>query len=159
MRAPTWVALIAACLLGALCSAQEQPPDTTTATQPQVAADSARGPSPMGSFFKSLLVPGWAQAELDRDLTGALFVAFEGLAMAMTLKANEQVAYLESIGSPAAEGKRQEREDWAVLWVFNHLFSGLEAFVAAHLAGFPEDLRIRVIPGGVALQIPWAPLR
>lgn len=113
----------------------------------------------MGSFFKSLLVPGWAQAELGRDVTGAVFVAFEGLAMAMTLKANQQLTYLESIGSPAAEGKRQEREDWTVLWVFNHLFSGLEAFVSAHLYEFPEDLRVRAIPGGVAVQIPWSPFR
>jgi hypothetical protein len=109
----------------------------------------------MEAFLKSLAVPGWGQAELDRHLTGALFVAFEGIAMAMTIKANQQMSYLESIDSPAAEGKRQEREDWLVLWIFNHVFSGLEAFVSAHLRGFPDDLSVRAIPGGLSIEIPW----
>lgn len=124
---------------------------------PQVVVDSATGPRPMEAFFKSLAVPGWGQAELDRHVTGALFVAFEGLAMAMTIKANQQIAYLESIESPAVEGKRQEREDWLVLWIFNHLFSGLEAFVSAHLSGFPEDLNVRATPQGLTIGLPLPP--
>ena len=36
-----------------------------------------------------------------------------------------------------------------MLLVFNHLFAGLEAYVSAHLADFPGDLRFQAVPGGV----------
>jgi hypothetical protein len=41
-----------------------------------------------------------------------------------------------------------------VLWIFNHLFSGAEAFVSAHLQDFPRDLRIRAMPGGIGVSLP-----
>jgi hypothetical protein len=37
--------------------------------------------------------------------------------------------------------------------VFNHLFSGAEAFVSAHLRHFPPDLRLRAVPGGIAVSL------
>lgn len=160
MSGPALVAiLLATWLVAARPVCAQEPPTRPDSAQlvpePQQSVDEvARGPGPMEAFFKSLAVPGWGQAELDRHLTGALFVAFEGIAMSMTIKANQQMRYLESIDSPAAEGKRQEREDWIVLWVFNHLFSGLEAFVSAHLQEFPDDLRLAATPAGVTISIP-----
>jgi hypothetical protein len=41
-----------------------------------------------------------------------------------------------------------------VLWGFNHLFSGAEAYVAAHLRDFPRDLKVRAFPGGVGVSVP-----
>jgi hypothetical protein len=43
-----------------------------------------------------------------------------------------------------------------VLLGFNHLFAGLEAYVSAHLADFPGDLRFEAVPGGVgaAMSLP-----
>ena len=43
-----------------------------------------------------------------------------------------------------------------MLWIFNHLFSGAEAYVSAHLQDFPSDLRLQVAPGrlGVSLPLP-----
>ena len=32
--------------------------------------------------------------------------------------------------------------------VFNHLMSGLEAYVSAHLYDFPADLQLRALPNG-----------
>jgi len=104
--------------------------------------------SPMGAFWRSLLVPGWGQAKLNRKLTGGLFIAFEGLAIGMVIKSSHQLGYMERTGHPNAEAKKAEREDWITLLVFNHLMSGLEAFVAAHLWDFPGDLEIRATPGG-----------
>jgi hypothetical protein len=112
--------------------------------------------SPFNALWRSLLIPGWGQARLNRKLTGGMFVAWEGVTLGMTLKTRSELRYLRRIGSGRGDAKRQEHEDWLVLLAFNHLFSGLEAFVSAHLADFPGDLRFEAVPGGVgaALSFP-----
>src|SRR5437773_10801623 len=72
----------------------------------------------------------------------------------MTLKAQSEMHYLRTTRSANLSAKRQEVQDWTVLWVFNHLFSGAEAFVAAHLQDFPKDLKLRAFPGGVGISLP-----
>jgi hypothetical protein len=111
----------------------------------------------MGSFWRSVLLPGWGQARLNRKLTGGIFLGWEGVTLGMSLKTRHELAYLRRTGSGRAEDKRREHEDWLVLLAFNHLFSGLEAYVSAHLADFPGDLRIQAVPGGVggAMSIPF----
>ncbi len=116
-------------------------------------------PKPLNYFFRSLLLPGWGQASLDRKLTGGIFIAFEGIALGMALKANAELGYLDRTGSDRVEDKRRERQDWFVLMGANHLFSGLEAFVSAYLFDFPGDLQLRALPGGrtgvgIALPVP-----
>jgi hypothetical protein len=71
----------------------------------------------------------------------------------MTLKTRHELDYLRSIGSARADAKRQEHEDWLVLLAFNHVFAALEAYVGAHLADFPGDLKIRAMPGGVGASL------
>jgi hypothetical protein len=104
----------------------------------------------MGAFFRSLTIPGWGQAKLDRRLTGGIFLAFEGLALGMAIKADRELQYLKSRDEPqeAIDDKRQEREDWITLVVFNHLFAALDAFVGSHLYDFPEDVKLRASPSG-----------
>lgn len=121
-------------------------------------AGSATRPSPLNYFARSLLVPGWGQASLDRKLTGGIFVAFEGIALAMALKAHHELGYLERTGSARVEDKRAERQDWFFLVAFNHLFSGLEAYVSASLFDFPGDLRMQPLGEGrtgVGMTLPW----
>ena len=116
---------------------------------PRPLADSVpRRPAPLNFFFRSLVVPGWGQAALDRKLTGGLFVAFEGLAWSMMLKSNVEQRYLNSADPTTATFRKAERQDWIALIVFNHLFSALEAYVSAHLLDFPPDLAVRPLPGG-----------
>lgn len=116
---------------------------------PVAAPDSvAHRPSPMSYMGRSFLLPGWGQAALDRKLTGALFVGFEGLAIGMALKTGNELRYLDRTDTAAASFRRRERQDWIVLIVFNHLFSGLEAYVSAHLIDFPADLHLRALPSG-----------
>ncbi len=115
--------------------------------------------APLGYFFRSLVVPGWGQAALDRKLTGGLFVAFEGLAISMAMKTATELRYLDRADTTTAAFRRGERQDWIVLIVFNHLFSALEAYVSAHLIDFPRDLHLRALPGarpglGVTISIP-----
>ena len=113
-----------------------------------VDSTTARRPAPLNFFFRSLLIPGWGQASLDRKLTGGIFLAFEGLALGMALKADAELDYLERVGSERVDDKRRERQDWFVLMGVNHLFAGLEAFVSANLFDFPGDLTARPLPGG-----------
>lgn len=142
-------------------AAQAVPPADSAAARPAV-ADSLRPlVSPLPAFFRSLLLPGWGQAVLDRKLTGGLFLAWEGVTLGMTLKAHQELQHIrrteDTRDLPAGQresallrSKKAEREDWLVLLVFNHLFSGLEAYVSAHLWDFPEDLRLRALPAGPA---------
>ena len=131
------------------------PPAAVVAQEPAVAdpppsmADTLVRPiSPMGAFWRSFLLPGWGQARLDRKLTGGIFLAWEGVTLGMSLKTRHELAYLRRTDSERADTKRREHEDWVVLLVFNHLFAGLEAYVSAHLADFPGDLRLQAVPGG-----------
>ena len=113
---------------------------------------------PMGAFWRSFLLPGWGQAVTDRHTTGAAFVAWEGVTAMMTFKAQQEANYFKAIGSPNVRLKRQEVQDWLILWIFNHLFSGAEAYVSAHLRDFPPDLEVRAFPGGFGISVPLPPL-
>ncbi len=42
--------------------------------------------------------------------------------------------------------RRQQREDWLSFGVFFLLLGGADAFVAAHLAGFPDPLEVAIRP-------------
>lgn len=143
MRGPLPVLLLLGCFATA-GHAQTPAPPAPAATV------AAPRPRPLGYFARSLLIPGWGQAAMDRKLTGGLFVAFEGVAIGMALKANHELRYLERTGSGRVEDKRQERQDWFVLIGVNHLLAGLEAFVSANLYDFPGDLRMRRLPDGRA---------
>jgi len=108
----------------------------------------------MGAFLRSLLVPGWGQAATGRRVTGAVFTAWEGVTVMMTLKAQSEMHYLKETRSPNVSAKRQEVQDWIVLWAFNHLFSVAAAFVSAHLQDFPKDLKLRALPRGIGISVP-----
>ncbi len=127
-----------------------QTPDTARAP---VAADTTHRVGPMGAFWRSLLLPGWGQAQTGRLTAGALFASWEGVCAMMTFKAQSETHYLKESGSANLRAKRQEVQDWVVLWAFNHLFAGAEAYVSAHLQDFPEDLKVRVFPGGVGVTV------
>ena len=118
-----------------------------------VAPDTAHRIKPFNAFWRSLLLPGWGQAETGRPVTGALFAAWEGVTAMMTLKAQSEVHYLREAGSTNVGAKRQEVQDWLVLWIFNHFFSGAEAFVSAHLQDFPKDLKVQAFPRGVGVTV------
>jgi hypothetical protein len=124
--------------------------DSTRVASP----DTSHRVSPGGAFRRSLLFPGWGQAATGRHTTGALFIAWEGTTMMMTLKARQEANYMQRIGASGLKLKRQEVQDWMVLWIFNHLFAGAEAYVSAHLQGFPKDLHVQSVPGGIGISVP-----
>src|SRR5213078_3390312 len=109
--------------------------------------------SPLAAMGRSLLLPGWGQSVLQRRVTGAVFVFWEGVTLTMTLKASHQLQYDRAIGSDKVKAKKQEVQDWLVLLVFNHLFAGAEAYVAAQLWDFPAEAEIRALPTGFGVGI------
>ncbi len=48
--------------------------------------------------------------------------------------------------------RRLHREDWVALLVFNHLFAGADAFVAAQLWDLPGKLAVRATPDGAMIR-------
>ncbi|MFZ5624123.1 MAG: hypothetical protein ACOY71_06800 [Gemmatimonadota bacterium] len=150
-----WLALASAAF--AQDTTQVRPPSDTLprvrldvpASQDTVPEAARRPIGPMGAFWRSALVPGWGQARLDRKLAAAGFIAVEGIMLGMTLKATNELRYLEGIGDTTrASAKRAERQDWLVLLAFNHLLAGIEAYVSSHLWDFPGDLELRRMPNG-----------
>ena len=136
------------------------PAADTTAPEPIVPLEPATADTvpagqvgPMGAFWRSFLLPGWGQAALGRRTAAGIFVAVEGATLAMTVKTMREVSYLRRVGSERLDDKKQEREDWLVLLAFNHLLSGLEAYVSAQLWDFPGDLHVRRVPGGAAAEV------
>ena len=125
----------------------------------QIKGDSVRPVPPVtpgGAFLRSLILPGWGQARLDRNVTGGLFLTWEGVCAAMVWKAQWQLDYARARGKFVAS-HTQEREDWIVLLVFNHLLAGAEAYVSANLYDFPATLKVRALPGGatgIGLEVP-----
>jgi hypothetical protein len=149
------LALLLSIMVGARdLPAQAAPPPS----RPAVPTDTVARQyiSPFNALWRSLLLPGWGQARLNRKLAAGLFVAWEGVTLGMSIKTSQELKYLRRTNSGRADDKRQQHEDWLVLLAFNHLFAGLEAYVSAHLADFPGDLRFEALPGGVGagLSVP-----
>jgi hypothetical protein len=87
------LAAIVALLTPAAAAAQQadsaavQQADSAAATaQARRVPLESRGVSPRGAFLRSLLVPGWGQAQLDRGTAGALFVITEAMSATMAIK-------------------------------------------------------------------------
>lgn len=138
--------------------------------------------SPGRAFLYSLVLPGSAQAVLGRGRTGALIMAFESVALVMIREsalglreARRNVAdsvivgYVDAQGQPAVRYERtpfsqalirtrqEQLEDWIAVMVGNHLFSALDAFVAAHLWDVPLEVTVRTEARtrGLALRLYW----
>ena len=129
---------------------------------------------PKTALFRSLLIPGWGQASLDRGAAGATYFALEAGSIAMLIFAKKELAVAKraardstfvndsTLGAPPelasrVRVRRLQVEDWAALIFFTHLFSAADAFVSAHL----WDVRVQVHGGqemrsaGVTATIPW----
>jgi len=103
--------------------------------------------SPSQAFLRSLLIPGWGQASLNRNVTGGVFVTFEGIAVTMVWKSQWQLRYAR-VRDKYVKSHTQERQDWITLLVFNHLMAAAEAYVSAHLYDFPVGLQMQTLPDG-----------
>ena len=112
--------------------------------------------SPAKALFRSLVIPGWGQASLDRGTAGAIFATVEVVSLGMLSQAKAELRAAKRVASDsvvgpgglpvpnplqAVVGQRQAAvEDWTVLLIFNHLISAADAFVAAHLWNVPVEV-------------------
>lgn len=134
---------------------QQQPEDSVQARADSIVRTRAKGDSvrprppisPSTAFFRSLLVPGWGQSTLGRNGMAGIFVGFEGFAAIMVWKSSWQLNYARA-RNKYVKSHTQEQQDWIVLLIFNHLMSGAEAYVSAHLYDFPATLKMRAMPNG-----------
>ena len=148
-----WLPLLL-CLAGAPLAAQDStraaaPPADTSRTS----ADSAilHRPSATGNMLKSLLVPGWGQLSLGRELTALIFIAGEAGTATMVVQSQRDLNRAREAGDSALMDKyHQKREDWLVYMGINHVLSALEAYVSAKLWDFPPDLDLRAGPEGIS---------
>lgn len=115
--------------------------------------------TPTGAFLRSLVLPGWGQARLQRNVTAGVFIAFEGIAATMVWKAGWQLDFARE-RNKYVKSHTQEREDWIALLIFNHLISAAEAYVSSNLYDFPEGLKAQAVPlpngrTGIGLSVPF----
>jgi hypothetical protein len=92
--------------------------------------------SPMGAFFRSLVLPGWGQVSVDQPGRGAFYFAMEAGSLWMLLKTNAKLNAARR-ATPLDDdlvGLREDQfEDGATLAVFWALFAGVDAWVSAQL--------------------------
>ena len=133
-----------------LAAESVQAPTQVPATEPLAMqpppADSA-GPmapvSPMGAFFRSLVLPGWGQVSVDQPGRGAFYFAMQAGSLWMLFKTNAKLnaakrSYPRNEDLIAA--REAQFEDWAALAVFWALFSGVDAWVSAQLWDFKGEV-------------------
>ena len=93
--------------------------------------------SPMGAFFRSLILPGWGQASVDQPVRGAFYFTMEAASLWMLFKTQSKLDAAVRAGDDELAASRQDqKEDWIVLAVFWALFSGVDAWVSTHLWSF-----------------------
>ncbi|HUX33365.1 MAG TPA: hypothetical protein VMV51_05785 [Gemmatimonadaceae bacterium] len=135
--------------------------------------------SPGRSFAYSFLVPGYAQTVLGRPRASALFIAFEAVAVTMLRQAQFDLRQARNAGTdsvvvswwdPATQqaakvlrpspysatlvrSRRAHVEDWVASIIANHLFSGLDAYVAANLWDVPAELAVHPTAAGANIGV------
>lgn len=124
--------------------------------------DSAGLPTARGAFLRSLVLPGWGQAYVGATSRGALYFALEAGSVWMAYSTGRRLAdarqtddLLRDAGvlgldedSDLVISREGQREDWVAISIFLLLFSGADAYVAAHLADFDAHVGVRPGPGG-----------
>jgi hypothetical protein len=110
--------------------------------------------SPGGAFIRSLVIPGWAQAELGAEARGAFYLFAEAFSLFMIARTQMRLTHAERNlpdDHPLVEGRRQQREDWIALAVFWSFFAAADGWISVHLYGFDE--RTGLEPEQVALEV------
>ena len=177
-------ALCLALLMAIAAPGAAQTPDTTRVAIDTVTATLERKPplSPRRAFLYSLALPGYSQSVLGRHRAGALQVAFEAVSLVMVrmsaadlrearrnLADSIPISFVTAAGDTATvrarsqwtselvRARRAHVEDWIAVWAANHLFSALDAFVAAHLWDLPAEVALTATPRstGLALKLHW----
>jgi len=133
--------------------------------------DSLRRPpiSPRRAMLLSLLIPGAAQARLQRPHAAMLFAAFEVISLGMARKSAMDLREAKAAGgdsvptgyaidpatgaaiptgytqnrlAPRVSARHAHYEDWLAALIFNHIIAAADAYVAANLWDFKANVSI-----------------
>jgi hypothetical protein len=109
---------------------------------PEAGPDTTRsGPTPMGAFFRSLILPGWGQFAADRPGRGVFYVTAQTATLYMVIRTQRRINRADDNGDTGlADSRREQREDWIVLAAFWSLASAVDAWVSAHMWGFEGEV-------------------
>ncbi len=106
--------------------------------------DSLKPPvTPMGAFVRSLVIPGWGQAAVDQPGRGAFYFAAGAFTGFMVVKSQSELDAARRANpqdQALVDSKKGKRETWIVLALFTALFSGVDAWVSAHLWDFEGEI-------------------
>lgn len=148
----------------------------TLIKQPAIANRVKSGPpiSPKRAFFTSLLLPGYAQARLDRQTSSMIYAVFEIISIGMLSKSAQDLRSAKRLGGDSViigyqagaggemlpvygeprinteriKARKLHYEDWIAALAFNHLISAADAYVAAYLWDFKANLEVQSSPTG-----------
>lgn len=161
IRSTTLIWLVVA-LAGAPARAQDVVPVDSGAAAPSedtLRPDTLFPQPPIsggGAFLRSLVLPGWGQAELGSEARGAFYFFAEAFSLFMIARTQARLSHAKRNypdDASVVKSRRQQREDWIALAVFWALFSGADAWVSVQLYGFDE--RTGLSPDDVALEVGW----
>jgi hypothetical protein len=158
MTSRVFALALALAVAGPAASLLAQQPEGVPASQ---GPDTLFTPPPLtpgGAFLRSLVVPGWAQAELGFETRGAFYFLAEGFSLFMVARSQIRLSHAERTApdpetSDLVSARRQQREDWIALAVFWAFFSAADGWVSVHLFGFEERTGLR--PEDVAFRVGW----
>lgn len=112
-------------------------------------------PSPKAALIKSAIIPGWGQFYNGRMIKGAAFFSTQVFIGYQFFRWNDRL-------HQAAEKEKKEqieytRNTWAWRYLAVYLLCVADAYVDAHLAGFPEEetlsLNFQPISGGWQMSL------
>lgn len=105
---------------------------------PQSPPDTADNlPSPRGALIRSVIIPGWGQAYTGHYLKAAGFLGTHAFFAYKFYDVHQQ---LDTISDVTERNKTEYRRNtWAWRYLAAYLLCITDAYVDAHLAGFPED--------------------
>lgn len=161
-RAPRAPALALALVLGANLVVEAAHAQDRSAVEIRPRADTTvrRPPpiSPLGAFGRSLILPGWAQAELEAPGRGAFYFLMEATSLWMWFRTQQRLDHARRTlpeDDGLIESRKQQREDWIALSIFWAFFSAADGWVSVHLWGFEEITGRRPPDGEVSIDLGW----
>lgn len=113
--------------------------------------------SPGGAFARSLILPGWAQAELGSPGRGAFYFLMEATSLWMWFRTQARLDHADRTLPEDADlirARKQQREDWIALAIFWAFFSAADGWISVHLWGFEEVTGERP-PDQVSIDLGW----
>jgi len=115
-------------------------------------------PSPRGALIRSAVLPGWGQLYTEHYLKSAGFLAAHAYLAYRFYEKNQD---LGDIRDETKKARAEfNRNTWAWRFLAAYLLCITDAYVDAHLAGFPEDngLSLNVSPRdhGWAVQLGYS---